>query len=525
MNDPVLPPGTQLGKFRIVRLLGSGGMGAVYEATHLELRKRVAVKTLLPTLAANPEARARFLREGEAASRIEHPNVVNITDVGTAGDFPFLVMEFLDGESLAQRLDRDGALPIPVMLDYLLPIMDALARGHDEGVVHRDLKPHNIFLARSGDGRMVPKLLDYGVSKIVGDDGRGPLTGSLAVLGTAQYMAPEQIDGPKNVDARTDQYAMGLVMFECVTGRPARQGTSPLAMLKSIATEPAPSLRQARPDVDHGFAAVVARTLAFESHARFPSMRELMFALLPYARAQTGMHWHEALAGRVDPSAGQVAVMAPTVMLSDSAPVVMPSSFGPPSSIPGPSTTFRTASGEVATLRPKPRGRWALGLVAIGLLGVGAFAVVQVLTDGSDRRRAGRDLLPAIEEAQPPAPPPARTPSQPSRRKIEIHATPAEATIRLDGFSLGQSPVVTEVAPGAHEVVVSAPGYRPVTLEFSEESPLPPVIELVSEARPAPPPTTPRPHHRSPDRPKSHRATEPPEPGATRGVNDSVIID
>jgi len=516
VSDPVLPSGTQLGKFRIVRLIGSGGMGAVYEATHLELRKRVAIKTLLPTLAAMPEARARFLREGEAASRIEHPNVVNVTDIGTAGEVPFLVMEYLDGESLAQRLDREGALAIPVVLDLLLPIMDALARGHDEGVVHRDLKPQNIFLARGGDGRLVPKLLDYGVSKIVGDDRLAALTGSLAVLGTAQYMAPEQIDGPKNVDARTDQYAMALVMFECVTGRAARQGTSMMAMLKSIATEPAPSLRQARPDVDRGFDAVVSRALSFEPAARFPSMRHLMFALLPFARAQTGSHWHESLAGRVD-SSMQVPVMAPTVMLSDSSPLAVPTS-----ALPGPSTTFRTHSGEVATVPTRPRGRWALGLVAVGLLGVGAFAVVQVLTDGPPHRRSHPSAPPQSDDEPTPTPAPTPRPRpQPERHRVEIRATPAEATIRLDGFSLGQSPVVTEVSAGAHEVVVSAPGYRPVTLEFSEQSPLPPVIELVSEARPAP--DRPRPPRPIRERPQRRHPVEGNTPA--RGANDSVIID
>jgi hypothetical protein len=511
VNNTPLPPGTRLGKYVVVRVIGSGGMGAVYEGTHLELRKRVAIKTLLPSLAANPEARARFLREGEAASRIDHPNVVNVTDIG-GGDVPFLVMEFLDGENLAQRLMREGGMSMAASLDLLLPIMDALARGHDEGVVHRDLKPHNIFLSRGGDGRLIPKLLDYGVSKIVGDDRGNALTGSLAVLGTAQYMAPEQVDGPKNVDARTDQYAMGLVLFECATGNPARQGTSPLAMLKAIASEQVPSLRRIRPDMDPGFEAVVSRALAFHPAARFPSMRALMVALLPFARAQTRAHWSEALTGQADTGGGQAAPMPRTLVLSDSAPPAA-----------APSTTFRNATGEVLTVRTPSRARgWALAFGAVALLGAGAYLMVELGVFGGTAKRRRANPAPVSVEAEKVAADPPRSRS-PARRRVEIRATPAQATISVDGFSLGKSPVSTEVSPGIHELVVAAPGYRPVTIEFSDDRPLPPVIELASEAAP--------PKERkvaAPRRPKTAsnppKAEPPAEEPARRGVNDSVIL-
>jgi serine/threonine protein kinase len=505
VNDAPLPPGARLGKYLIVRLIGSGGMGAVYEATHLELRKRMAIKTLLPSLAVNPEARARFLREGEAASRIDHPNVVNVTDTGNEGNIPFLVMEFLDGENLAERLVREGGLTVPALLELLLPIMDALAHGHDEGVVHRDLKPHNIFLSRSGDGRLVPKLLDYGVSKLVDDDRSSALTGSLAVLGTAQYMAPEQIDGPKNVDARTDQYAMGLVIFECLTGRPARQGTSPLAILRSVASEQVPSLREAGLDVDPGFEAVITRALRFHPGARFSSMRDLMRALLPFAPPRTRQHWGEAIIGHpepVEPSAN----LPRTLMLPDSAPA----------SRLAPSTTFRNTSGEVLTDRRAPRSRALLVVGVVALLAVGAFAVSGALDLGytSGRRH------PAPPAMEPP-------PAPPARQRREIRAMPAEATIRVDGVVLGHSPVVTEVRPGAHELVVSAPGYRAVTVEFADDTPLPPLIELAAEAPPPAEPATASPHR---PRPHPGHRTRLPARGddadqpAKRGVNDSLII-
>jgi serine/threonine protein kinase len=181
----VLQTGQVLGRYQIVRLIGQGGMGAVYEAVHVVLKKRFAIKTLLPSLAEVPGARARFLREGEAASRISHPNVVTVSDVGSEGDMPYMVMEFLEGQPLSDLLAARGHLPVREAVDILLPVASAVSTGHDMGVIHRDLKPANVFLARGGwGGGVVPKVLDFGVSKMSGGEGAA-LTGTLAVLGTA----------------------------------------------------------------------------------------------------------------------------------------------------------------------------------------------------------------------------------------------------------------------------------------------------------------------------------------------------
>jgi serine/threonine protein kinase len=521
LDSPSLPPGTRLGKYLLGRLIGSGGMGHVYEATHLELRKRVAVKTLLPLLAAHREARARFLREGEAASRIQHPNVVNVTDVGTEEQTPFLVMEFLEGENLAQRLAREGGLAVPAILDLLLPIMDALASGHDEGVVHRDLKPHNIFLARGRDGRVVPKLLDFGVSKLVGDDPAGALTGSMAVLGTAQYMAPEQIDGPRNVDARTDQYALGLVLYECVTGSPARQGTSMMGMLKAVASDPSPSLLRARPDTDPAFAAVLSRALSFEPAGRFPSLRELMVALLPFAGARARAQWSEVVTGRVDSGSDAAPVMARTVLLADSGSLKSPAA----------STTFRNANGalESPTYPSRRSGRAAVALAVLALAGVAGIVVRWGLpswrgsaTHGPAVRdevsRPASQAVAPVQHAE--LPPPAA-----AKRRFQLRATPPQSTIELDGKNLGGSPLDTEVSPGGHELVVSAPGFQTVRLQLGAESSPPALIELVPEAA-APP----RRRHRTAegaDRRSRRTVTPtaaPAEEPARKGVNDSLIL-
>ena len=158
------PPGRSLGKYSIVRLLGSGGMGAVYEATHTEIGKKVAIKVLSPLIAAVPGARARFLREAQLTSRVRHPHIVDVADMGSDGGHTYLVMEFLHGEDLAQRLERLGPVGIEEMADIMLPVCSAVAAAHAAGITHRDLKPQNIFLA-AGTRRVHPKVLDFGISK------------------------------------------------------------------------------------------------------------------------------------------------------------------------------------------------------------------------------------------------------------------------------------------------------------------------------------------------------------------------
>src|SRR5262249_30187317 len=167
----------------------------------------------------NEEARQRFLREGEAASRIRHPHVVDVTDVGSDGNTSYLVMEFLEGEDLSGRLQRGGPLSPQEIADILLPVCAGVAAAHDEGVVHRALKPENISLARPRHGGIQPKVLDFGVSKVSGGHGSMALTGTAATFGTPYYMPPEQLRGARQADHRSDQYALGVVLYECLVGR------------------------------------------------------------------------------------------------------------------------------------------------------------------------------------------------------------------------------------------------------------------------------------------------------------------
>jgi serine/threonine protein kinase len=298
VHQGVLGPGTILGSYRIVRLIGAGGMGAVYEAAHVSLGKPVALKTLLAGLESNREAQARFLTEGRASARIDHPHVVKVTDFGTASGAAFLVMELLQGENLSDKLARDRRLDAFETLDLLLPVMDALAEGHRLGIVHRDLKPQNIFLARGFGTALTPKLLDFGVSKIVDRNAAQNLTMSGALLGSAGYMAPEQITSAKDVEALGDQYSMALILFECLAGRPARPGNNPFAVLQNVTKAATPSLRAARHEADPRLDAAITRALSWTPSARFPSMTDFMKALLPNAHPETRAVWAERFVAR-----------------------------------------------------------------------------------------------------------------------------------------------------------------------------------------------------------------------------------
>jgi len=195
-------------------------MADVYEAVHEDDGYRAAVKILRASRQDNVEARARFLREGAAASRIRHPNVVRVLNYGESEGIAYLAMEFLDGWSLAEVLQQ-GRVPHTRAVDLMLVVIGGVSAAHAEGVIHRDLKPDNIFLSRQLNGETVPKVLDFGISRLVDDLAEGRLTLTRSVFGTPGYMPPEQFSGAKHVNAKGDQYALGVVLYEMITGAKA----------------------------------------------------------------------------------------------------------------------------------------------------------------------------------------------------------------------------------------------------------------------------------------------------------------
>jgi serine/threonine protein kinase len=279
--DPRL--GTRVDRYTLVRLVGKGGMGAVYEAHHARLARRAAIKFLLPELAARPEILRRFENEAMAAGGLEHANLVAVIDLGRATDgAPYLVMEFLDGEDCAQLLRRAGPLPVPRAANIVLQACHGVAVAHAAGIIHRDLKPENLFLIDAGDGSDQVKVLDFGIAKLrptVGEMG----TGTGLTFGTTYYMSPEQARGAAELDARTDVWSLGVVLYELLGGQKPFRGEQPLNVVHQILTAEAPALETVRPGLPPGLVAVVRRALQKEAERRFPTVQAFAAALAPFA--------------------------------------------------------------------------------------------------------------------------------------------------------------------------------------------------------------------------------------------------
>ena len=269
------------GKYQIERLLGKGGMGAVYQATHRSIGKRVALKFLDRDAARDTAAVARFQREAEAASAIESEHIVHIFDSGVSEDGrPFLVLELLQGEDLRARLQRERRLPIPDVVNIAAQVLRALSRAHAAGIVHRDLKPDNVFLCRRDDEALFVKLVDFGISKIARKTPSShTLTHQGMVLGTAYYMSPEQAQAFSDVDGRSDLYSLGAIMYEALAGTPPHVGSAYEAILINICTKDAADVRSHAPEVPEALALVVARALSRERDQRYQNAAEFLEAL------------------------------------------------------------------------------------------------------------------------------------------------------------------------------------------------------------------------------------------------------
>jgi serine/threonine-protein kinase len=271
------------GKYRIVRLLGEGGMGAVYEGENTRIHRRVAIKVLHAGVASQAEAVQRFEREAQAAGRIGSEHIVEVLDLGALADGDrYLVMEYLDGDGLGTRIKNRTHLTPAELCPIAFQLMEGLAAAHGAGIIHRDLKPDNVFLLRSRGGQAdFVKLLDFGISKfnqLSGDSGFS-MTRTGAVMGTPYYMAPEQAKGSRDLDHRVDLYAAGVILYEALTGQvPFNADTFNELLFKIVLEEPKP-LTQVSPDIDPGFAAIVAKAMARDPAHRFQTAREFQQAL------------------------------------------------------------------------------------------------------------------------------------------------------------------------------------------------------------------------------------------------------
>ncbi|HSY38501.1 MAG TPA: serine/threonine-protein kinase [Polyangia bacterium] len=275
------------GKYRIVRLLAKGGMGVVYEAQHTVVRRRFAIKFLRRDLSERRDILTRFQHEAEAAGALENHNVMAAIDFGISDDgAPYIVMEYLVGESLAALLEREGRMPVSRAADLIAQAGRGVAAAHEIGIVHRDLKPHNLFVCRREDGTDLLKVLDFGVAKLQAIDEASAATRTGMVLGTAAYMSPEQARGDRTVDGKTDVYALGAILYELVSQKRPHPGDSQNAILHHISTQPAVPLESVQPDLAPEFVDLVRRAIASDPTTRPASAADLVQALAPFARRE-----------------------------------------------------------------------------------------------------------------------------------------------------------------------------------------------------------------------------------------------
>ncbi|MBX3185580.1 MAG: serine/threonine protein kinase [Labilithrix sp.] len=425
---PVQPGDVLAGKFEIERVLGAGGMGIVVAARHRQLDQRVALKFLLPVACEVPGAVARFLREGKAAARITSEHVARVMDTGMLdGGAPYLVMEHLEGSDLGALVQERGALPAVEAIEYVLQACEAIVEAHDLGIVHRDLKPANLFLTHRADGSPLVKVLDFGISKIEGGS-RSQLTSASMLMGSPRYMSPEQMLSAKDVDVRTDVWALGVVLYELVAGKPVWQADTVQGLCALIASAPAPALRASAPDAPALLEEVVARCLTKSRDDRIASVADFARALEPIApdSAKTSIE-------RVLRVGGRLAKSHP-------APARAVASRG------ADATTDRSADRA-------PPSRAGLLLA----LGVGALLVAGVAVNAL---RAPAGAPPAPVAVQPASPSASPSPPTPEPSAIAPSASPSDVASAASAATAPSASIATRRLPRA-SAAPSAPAAPP----------------------------------------------------------------
>ncbi len=417
MSDSETPPvlGLVAGKYEVLRRIGRGGMGSVWEGRHASLGNRVAIKFIEKEYAESPEARSRFVTEARAAATIESKHAIQIFDHGVTEDGrPYMVMELLTGVSLDKRLDEAGRIPLADTAHILGQVSRALQRAHDAGIIHRDLKPENIFLVQSpDDDDETAKVLDFGIAKIKGNPG-AELTSSTktgAVLGTPYYMSPEQARGLRNLDYRSDLWSLGVIAYKCVTGVLPFDGESVGDLLVKICTSPLPVPSAIASDLPPTFDTWFARALEREPAARFASATELADALTMAA----------GLSIRRGPMSNRTRLGSTrnAAHVANGAHGATPDAGG---TTPLPAGSL-TASGLAAGAAPPRSSRGTLVAFAVAaVVGViGAVAVLKVVSGP-----ASHAVAVVAEPALAPAPAPAPAPASASALPPATLSAPAE---------------------------------------------------------------------------------------------------
>jgi len=446
-----LSPGTMLDdKYRIERLLAVGGMGAVYEGTHIKLRKRVAIKVLNPELSSPPMVE-RFQREAITASQIGHEGIAQVTDIGTSlQNEPFLVMEFLEGESLAARLRATGPLSVEEACELGCAILSPLAAAHAAGIVHRDLKPDNVFLVRQSRGEMV-KLLDFGISRAAGLESEFRLTTTGLVLGTPYYMSPEQARGDSYITAACDIYAFGVILYEMLVGTVPIHGDNYNQLMYRVMSGEFVPPRQHRPDLPPALEDIILNTMALDPRARPVGADVLEQRLLAFCRPTFREHTIERISQSTLPRSKAPSV---TPMPSGTDRTVL---VAPPGSTPAPMPAYAPPPAK------KSKALW----VILALFLVAGIATAAIVVIGKDSGTVGK---PTTETATTETPA-AGTPSVGAATGTATPSTggTAPTTASSTPTTTGSTPTTASSTPVATPPVTTPPAATTVTLRFAVE--------------------------------------------------------
>lgn len=432
-------PGTVIAdRYRVVRLLGEGGMGAVYEGEHIAVGRRVAIKVLHANIAKRPGVIERFEREARAAAAIGHENIIDVFDFGMHEGSPFMVMEYLKGESLAAQIEREKKLSIERACYVMGQVLSALAAAHGAGIVHRDLKPDNVFLITKNGRADFVKVIDWGISKIGSGEGRS-LTKTGMLMGTPYYMAPEQALARRDLDGRVDIYSAGVMLYEMLTGELPFTAESEVEIIMMICNRPSEpkSPRAINPAIPEELDAIVRRAMAFDRDARYVDAREMAAALVPFGAVPPGS---------VEAQSGQYrALNVPTAMGTPTAWI---------SSNPNP-----VEGAEPVPVVPPAAQRRRSGIVVASAALVLALAVGGAAMAARARRSAPAAALPSRHAAGI---------STNASVRVEIAGLPPGARLWLDGLAAEER--TFELARGSeHRLRVEAPQYMPYDSSFVAE--------------------------------------------------------
>jgi serine/threonine-protein kinase len=467
-------------KYRVERVLGVGGMGAVVAARHLDLGELRALKFMLPKVAAEEEAVKRFLREARAAARLKSEHVATIHDVGRLdGGEPYMVMEYLEGEDLKTVLERRGRLPVSEAIDLTMQALSGLCEAHAIGIVHRDLKPPNLFVSPGSDGLPRLKVLDFGVSKLIGpvDVPDMDMTKTNAMLGSPHYMSPEQMECTRDVDRRTDIWSIGVLLYEMLTGKVPFDAPSITALTVLVVNKEPESPRARRPEISRALERVVLRCLAKRPEDRYATVAELAADLVPFATAH-GRGLADRIARVVDTRgrlhSGYDDEEAPARSTRPASPMAHrdaePVDHGKTAASWGDAGPGWQASGPERIRRAAP-------LLAAAALVIGvALVLARPWADGGEAAEAEASVRPSRVESEPPpaASTAAAAPAETVAPEPSASAAPPDAGAEIADAAAEAAADVADAAAAIADAAPSATATASVAPTASAAPPPPP---------------------------------------------------